>query len=95
MPTGVGTGSVEEVGPAGRAVVGGDRHPSGDVDRAATLHARVGNDGRTVSTDVEVVYREFAQGFELFVQDVLVDDRLTVLARFHGDAIRAMWYQHK
>jgi hypothetical protein len=33
----------------------------GDVDRAATLHARVSDDGRAVDADVEVVDCELAQ----------------------------------
>ena len=60
---------------------------SGNEDRAAALHARVFDDDRTVRADVEVVNREFAQGFELFINEILVDDRLAVVARFHGDAL--------
>lgn len=76
----------EHVGSTRRTVVGDAGFASGDVYRAATLHARIGNDSRTVRTDVEVVDCEVAQGFELFVQCILVDDRLAVLARFHNDA---------
>ena len=89
------TGAVDEVIPTRWAVVGGDRVASGDVHRPATLYARIRNDGRTVRTDVEVVDREVAQGFELFIQDVLVDNRPTAVALFHGDARSPMWPHRK
>ena len=79
-------GSGYEIGATRRTVVGNDGFASGDVHRAAALHARIRDDGRAVRTDAEVVSREFAQGFELFIEEILVDDRLAVMARFHGDA---------
>ncbi len=80
------TGAVDKVGSTRWAVVGNDRFASGDVYRTVALHARIRNDSRAVRADVEVVNCEVAQGFELFIQVVLVDDRLTAVARFHGDA---------
>lgn len=85
-PARVVAGAVYEIRPTRRTVVRGDGFVSGNVHRAATLHARIGDDGRTVRTDAEVVNREFAQGFELFIEEILVDDRLAVLAWFHVDA---------
>jgi hypothetical protein len=86
MPAGIAAGALGEVGPTRRTVVGHRRVAPGDVDRTATLHARVRNDGRAVRADVEVINCEVAQGFELFIQKILVDDRLTAVARFHSDA---------
>ena len=83
------TGSVDKVGTTRRAIVRGDRFASRDVHRAATNDAGIRNDGRAVRADVEVLSRELAQGFELFLQGGLVNDRLTVVARFHGDACSA------
>lgn len=80
------TGSVDKVGTTRRTIVRGDRFASRDVHRAAANDARIRNNGRAVRADVEVGNCEFAQGFELFLQDVLVNDRLTVVARFHSDA---------
>src|SRR6056297_905205 len=85
VPTGVDAGSLEPTGATGRAVIGRLVFVPRDVDRAATFHARVVDDRRAVRTEVEVVDREVAQGFEFFVQEVLVDDRLTVVARLHVD----------
>ena len=85
-PARVVAGAVYEIGPTRRTVVRGDGFISGNIHRAATLHARIRDDGRAVRTDAEVVSREFAQGFELFIEEILVDDRLAVMARFHGDA---------
>lgn len=85
-PARVVAGAVYEVGPTRRAVVRGDGFASGNVHRAAALHACIRDDGRAVRADIEVVSRELAQGFELFIQEIHVDDRLTVVARFHGNA---------
>lgn len=77
---------IDEIGPTCRTVVRSEGVASGNVHRAATLHTGIRDDGHAVRTDVEVVSREVAQGFELFIQEILVDDRLAVLARFHSDA---------
>lgn len=79
-------GAVYEIRPTRRTVVRGDGFTSGNVHCAATLYARIRDDGRAVRTDAEVVNREFAQRFKLFIEEILVDDRLAVLAWFHGDA---------
>lgn len=86
MPPGILTGTVDEVGSTRWTIIGRDRVTSGDVYAAATPHAGIPNDGRALRTDIEVVSREVAQGFKLFVQEVLVDYRLTAVARFHDDA---------
>ena len=90
MPARVVTGAVDKVGTTRWAIVWGDRFASRNVHRAVALHARICDDGRAVRADVEVVNCEVAQGFELFIQAVLIDDRLTVVARFHGDACSTM-----
>lgn len=85
-PARIVAGAVYEIGPTRRTVVRGDGFASRNVHRAATLHACIRDDCRAVRTDAEVVSREVAQGFECFIEEILVDDRLAVLARFHGDA---------
>ena len=86
-PAGVVVSAVYEVGPTCRTVVRDGGFATGNVHRAAALHARIRDDGRAVRADVEVVSRQLAQGFELFIQDVLVDDRLAAVAWFHSDAL--------
>ena len=85
-PARIVAGAVYEIGATRRTVVRGVRFASRNVHRAATLHACIRDDSRAVRTDVEIVSREFAQRFELFIEEILVNDRLAVLARFHGDA---------
>lgn len=83
--SGVVSGAVDEVGSTRRTIVGRIRFILRDVHSATALHARISNDGCTVRTDVEVVNCEVAQGFELFIQDVLVDNRLTTVTWLHSD----------
>ncbi len=85
-PARVVSGAVYEIRPTRWTVVRGDRFTSGNVHCAATLHTCIRDDGRAVRTDAEVVNREFTQGFELFIEEILVDDCLAVLAWFHDDA---------
>ena len=85
-PAGVVAGELDEIGPTCRTVVSNNRFATGNVHGAATLHASIFDDGRTVRTDPKVVYRQFAQGFELFIQEILIDNRLAVLTQFHDDA---------
>ena len=59
-PAGVVAGAVDEIRPTRRTVVGYTRVTSGDVYRAAALHARIRDDGRAVRTDVELINCEFA-----------------------------------
>jgi hypothetical protein len=87
-PAGVVAGAAYEIGSTRRTVVRGDGFASGNVYRAATFYALIRDDGRAVRTDAEVVSRELAQRFELFIEEILIDDCLAVLARFHSDT----WY---
>jgi hypothetical protein len=87
VPSRVLTSPVDEFRPTRGTVIGRDRFASRHINRTAALHTRIRNDGHTVRTDVEIVDCEVAQGFELFIEDILVDDRLTTVARFHDDAI--------
>jgi len=86
-PPGVLSSNTDTLGPTGRTEVRTHRVTPGNIHRAATFHARVRNDSYAVRTDVEVVDRQITQGFELFVQTVLIDDRLAAVARLHNDSV--------
>ncbi len=85
MPARVVASVGDEVSSTRRTVVGCGGFGSGNVHAAVAFYARICNDDHTVRTEVEIVYGEVTEGFELFVQVVLVDDRLTTVARFHND----------